>query len=106
MASTGLLDSSMAEDPAAGASSAQHGTPAGTSAAGSMDSVPQPQRAAAGEGEGTADAERLAAENERLTQQLQEALEAAGKWQGLHAQLHAFCVEQVLPGTRQTHVGT
>jgi hypothetical protein len=47
---------------------------------------------------GEAGAAQLAAENEALKQQLQHALEAAGKWQGLHAQLHAFCVEQVLPG--------
>ena len=65
----------------------------------------QQQHNGADEDGGIADAERLAAENERLKQQLQQALEAAGKWQGLHAQLHAFCVDQVLPGSQKTHVG-
>ncbi len=94
MAGTGLLDSSMAEDPAVDVLSCrQRASPAGPAA---EHAGAEAQDAAVSRGE--AGAAQLAAENEALKQQLQHALEAAGKWQGLHAQLHAFCVEQVLPG--------
>lgn len=44
--------------------------------------------------------EDLLAENEALRQQLKEALEAGRKWQAMHEQLHSFCVEQLLPGSK------
>jgi hypothetical protein len=40
----------------------------------------------------------LQAENERLKEQLDQAMEAAGKWRAMHEQLHSFCMEQLLPG--------
>ena len=97
VAGTGLLDSSMAEDPAAELLSRSHGgTSPGPAAA--EHAVMEQQDAPAIRGDAAAGAAMLAAENDALKQQLQQAVEAAGKWQGLHAQLHAFCVEQVLPG--------
>jgi len=39
----------------------------------------------------------LEEENAKLKEQLEKAQEAAQKWQSLHAQLHSYCVDQMLP---------
>ena len=52
------------------------------------------EQAAVGDEGGEVD---VRAENEEVKKQLKQALETAQKWQGLHSQLHQFCVEQMLP---------
>lgn len=38
----------------------------------------------------------LESENQKLKEQLQEAQEAAVKWQTLHSELHNFCMNKVI----------
>lgn len=102
VASTSLLDASMAEDPAvaalhprgqapcAAATSASHAAAAAGSQGGHAQQAAGEEAAKSGDGD-------LAAQNEVLRRQLQHALEAGEKWRTLHSQLHSFCREQLLP---------
>lgn len=108
VASTGLLDPAMAEDAARSCLAAGPGRGPGENAAGSSAAVPGPgsmqdrETIASGAQEAEGGERGLAAQNEDLRRQLEQALEAAARWQGLHSQLHAFCMDRVLPAGAPT----
>ena len=109
VASTGLLDPAMADDPARSCLADGPG-PCSARASFSAGAAPGPGSMQAGEapasapdGQGTEGGSRdVAAQNRDLRRQLAQALEAAARWQGLHSQLHAFCVDKVLPAGAPT----